>query len=203
MSSMVPLDGGSHDPRGHLTTHDLYGWLMSSDSRWPTAGVIETAHLTLEPLRVEHADEMAPLLDDRELHEYTGGRPATRTELRGRYARQVVGHSADGARGWLNWVVRHRDTAAAVGTVQATLREEAGGRLAEIAWVVARPYQGHGYASEAAAGMAGWLCQHSRQGVDPLVAHIHPDHQASISVARRVGLRATDVMVDGETRWTS
>jgi hypothetical protein len=43
---------------------------------------------------------------------------ATVDQLRERYARQIAGRSPDGAQGWLNWIARHRETGAAVGTVQ-------------------------------------------------------------------------------------
>ncbi|WBB65842.1 GNAT family N-acetyltransferase [Micromonospora sp. WMMD812] len=167
---------------------------------WPAAEPIETERLVLEPLRVGHAEEMAPLLDDERLHEYVGGRPDTPEELRARYARQVAGHSPDGAQGWLNWIVRHRDTGAALGVVQATVRLDGERAVAELAWVVAAPQQGRGYAGEAAAGMVGWL---DRQGIRALIAHVHPDHRASARVAERLGLRATDVVVDGELRWAT
>ncbi|MFC0507154.1 GNAT family N-acetyltransferase [Micromonospora costi] len=165
---------------------------------WPVAEPIETERLVLEPLRVEHADEMAPLLRDERLHEFVGGRPATPKELRSRYARQSVGRSPDGAEGWLNWILRHRETGDAVGYVQATVRLDGERPVAELAWVVISPEQGRGYAAEAAAGMIGWLDQ---QGVTALIAHVHPDHRASARVAERLGLRATDVLVDGERRW--
>lgn len=162
--------------------------------------LIETARLTLEPLRVEHAEEMAPLLDDQDLHTYVGGHPATLEQLRRRYARQAVGRSADGTERWLNWIARHRQTGAVVGTVQATLQDTAEGTSAEIAWVIARPHQRHGYANEAASAMVGWLRE---QGVHILGADIHPDHEASNGVARNLGLHPTDVIIDGEIRWTS
>ena len=111
----------------------------------------------------------------------------------------MVGHSADGTQGWLNWFARHRDSGAAVGTVQATMASEEGQTCAWIAWIVAVPHQGRGYAGEAAAAMSAWLRQN---GVSVLIAHVHPDHRASIGVARRVGLAPTNVMVDGEVRWT-
>ncbi|CAN5845036.1 GNAT family N-acetyltransferase [soil metagenome] len=171
-----------------------------TDPIWPAAETIATARLTLEPLRVEHAAQMAPAFDDERLHEFTGGQPATLEQLRERYAKQVVGRSADGTQGWCNWVVRHRGTGAVVGTVQATLQAKHGRTSAEIAWVVAVPHQGRGYASEAAAGMAAWLTKH---GAQVLVAHAHPEHHASIGVARSLGLSPSDVIVDGEIRWTT
>jgi RimJ/RimL family protein N-acetyltransferase len=167
---------------------------------WPDAEQIDTPRLTLEPLRIEHAGEMCPVLDDRSLHQYIGGKPLNLGQLRARYVVQVTGHSPDGAQGWLNWIMRHSTEQAVVGTVQATLSHQQGSMSAEIAWIVASPYQRRGYATEAARAIVGWLRQ---QGVDVFTAHIHPEHEASVRVARRLGLTATDAMVDGETRWVS
>lgn len=171
---------------------------------WPAAEVIETARLTLEPLRVEHAAEMAPALDDVALHRFTGGRPASVEQLWQRYRQQAAGRSPDGTEGWLNWVVRHRASGAPIGTVQATVSpagDRAGDRpQAQLAWVIATAHQGQGYAGEAAAGMADWL---RGRGVRRLLAHVHPEHRASERVAERLGLVPTDVEVEGETRWAS
>ncbi|MBA3798146.1 MAG: GNAT family N-acetyltransferase [Geodermatophilaceae bacterium] len=172
---------------------------VDSGSAWPSAAGIETARLILEPLRIDHAAELAPTLDDEALHRYIGGSPATLDELRSRFAAQIVGHSPNGAEGWLNWVVRTRDAGAAVGTVQTTLHGEPGARSAEIAWVIARPHQSKGYASEASGGMLVWLGRH---GVRRVNAHIHPEHRASIGVAKRLGLIPTEDIADGEIRWT-
>jgi len=165
---------------------------------WPAAEVIETERLLLEPLRADHAVEMATVLDDERLHAFIGGRPATLDELRARYIRLVAGRSADGSQGWLNWVVRHRRIGVPVGTVQATLRSN-GAVTAEVAWVIAAPHQRLGYAKEASAAMTGWL---RHRGVEALVAHVHPSHEASIRVARYLGLTPTDLVDDGEVRWT-
>jgi RimJ/RimL family protein N-acetyltransferase len=154
--------------------------------------------LALDPLRVEDAEEMAPLLADAQLHTYIGGSPAAVDELRDRYRRQVRGRSPDGSQRWLNWVVRRRDSGHAVGTVQATISVQDDTSVAEVAWVVATRYQRRGYAPEAAAEMLRWLRQH---GVAVVVAYVHPEHDASIAVARALGLRATERTRDGEVRW--
>ena len=163
---------------------------------WPAGAAIDTPRLRLEPLRADHAAELAPLLDDAALHAFTGGAPLPLADLERRSARLAGGRSPDGAEGWLNWVVRRREDDVAVGTVQATTS----GDVAALAWVVATPHQGRGYAREAAAGMAAWL---RGAGVRTLVAHIHPDHAASAAVARAIGLAPTPARVDGEVRWTS
>ncbi len=168
------------------------------DVDWPAAEPIQTARLTLEPLRVDHVGEMCEVLGDPALYAYTGGKPPSLDELRTRYAMQAVGRSPDGRHGWLNWIARDRDTGAAIGTVQATLDRTTDEYQAEIAWIIGVAYQRRGFATEAAGAMVAWL---EAQGVQTITAHIHPGHSASMGVARRLGLTATDVTVDGETRW--
>jgi RimJ/RimL family protein N-acetyltransferase len=160
----------------------------------PEIETLVTPRLTLEPLLERHAAELHPLLDSPALHEFIGGRPATAEELRARYSGLETRASPDGAEGWLNWVVREREGGAAVGVMQATVRP----RHALVAWVVGAPYQGRGYASEAAAGLVAWLLD---QGVRDIRAHVHPDHAASGAVAARTGLAPTDERVDGEVVW--
>jgi RimJ/RimL family protein N-acetyltransferase len=161
---------------------------------WPTE------RLDLEPLAVTHAAELAPLLDDASLHEFTGGAPLSAAALAARFARLAVRRSPGGDQLWGNWVMRIRATGAAAGTVQATL--PAGGPQAgpaEVAWVVVRAAQGCGYAKEAARSLvaalqrAGWT----------VVAYIHPGHLASQGVARAAGLSPTTGLRDGEVRWIS
>lgn len=178
---------------------------MSEPSPDPigTPAVIRTARLDLVPLRVEHADEMAAVLADPALHTFIGGAPDGVTALRARYGRMLAG-SPDPAVSWLNWVVRLRtgQLPCLVGTVQATVTPGADGDgpTAEVAWVIGTPWQGRGFASEAACGLVSWLTERAVQGV---IAHVHPDHKASAAVAASAGLAATDVVEDGEVRWES
>jgi RimJ/RimL family protein N-acetyltransferase len=169
-----------------------------ASSEWPAAEQIESPRLRLEPLRVGHAEEIAPLLDDDRLHEFIGGRPDSAAERRARYTRLAEGRSPDGVHGWLNWIVRDRDTDTILGTVQATV--SGGSQTAAVAWVIGSAHQGNGYAKEAAQAMVGWLREH---GVERLAARIHPQHRASIGVARSLGLSPTDTIIDGEVEWSS
>jgi RimJ/RimL family protein N-acetyltransferase len=171
---------------------------VTAAAPWPRAEALSTRRLVLEPLRPDHARELAPVLADPELHAFTGGQPADEDELRARFARQAAGRSPDGAQRWLNWVARDRATHAPVGTVQATITDDAGVRTAALAWVVATSRQGNGLATEAARAARDWLREH---GVTRFVAYVHPDHGASAAVARHLGLAATDELRDGEVRW--
>jgi RimJ/RimL family protein N-acetyltransferase len=165
-----------------------------------TARRLESERLVLDPLRPEHADELAPVLDDISLHRFIGGEPGGAEELRARFERQVVGRSPDGRERWLNWTVRERSSGGAVGTMQATVTSEGRPVVAELAWVIGASRQRQGFAKEAAELVASWL---RARRVLCLRAHIHPGHDASIAVARSIGLRPTDVMKDGELLWKS
>ncbi|MGW6465540.1 GNAT family N-acetyltransferase [Streptomyces rubiginosohelvolus] len=173
-----------------------------------------TARLDALPLEPSYAEEMAAVLADPALYAFTGGEPPAPAALRARYERQCAGSPDPGER-WWNWVLRVRAAGGTVGQaggeaggetarrvagelvgyVQATVR----GARAEIAWVVGTPWQGRGYASEAAQGLAAHLV--SAGGVRELVAHIHPDHAASAAVAVAAGLGPTEEWEDGERRW--
>ncbi|MFJ1911993.1 GNAT family N-acetyltransferase [Streptomyces sp. NPDC088147] len=190
------------------------------------ATVIDTERLTLLPLRVAYAEEMAAVLADPALYAHTGGTPPTAEELRTRYARQAAG-SPDPEVVWGTWMIGIREEAqeegqrsaescagssaghgptghvlagyVLAGYVQATIGPDGDGRTAELAWVVGTAWQGRGIATEAARGLVRWL---KGQGVRSLVAHIHPDHGASAAVAKAVGLAPTGERHDGEVRWS-
>ena len=146
---------------------------------------IRTQRLTLEPLRIDHATEMVGVLADPALYEFIGGEPPSEADLAARYTRQL---SRDD---WRNWIVRERDTGEPVGTVQATIADDA----TAIAWVIATNAQGRGYATEATRAVIENL------DAELFIAYIHPDHAASKSVAERLGFQPTDQLKDGEVRW--
>ncbi|WP_103535049.1 GNAT family N-acetyltransferase [Streptomyces sp. SM11] len=153
-----------------------------------------TARLDALPLDPAYAEEMAVVLADPALYVFTGGGPPDPAALRARYERQCDG-SPDPGELWWNWVLRVGEDGSLAGYVQATVR----GPRAEISWVIGTPWQGRGYASEAAKGLAAHLA--SAGSVRELVAHIHPDHAASKAVAAAAGLRPTGEWEDGEMRW--
>jgi RimJ/RimL family protein N-acetyltransferase len=154
---------------------------------------IDTDRLALLPLQVGYAEEMAKVLSDPDLYAFTGGEPATAEALADRYERQTAG-SPDPSDSWLNWVISSLESDALVGYVQATVVAD----TAEVAWVVGTSWQGRGYAKEAAQGLVDWL---AAQGTRTVIAHVHPDHQASALVAAVAGLTRTDQLQDGEYRW--
>lgn len=150
----------------------------------------------LRPLQVSDAAEMARTLQDPSLYEFTGGEPPTEESLTGQYTVQTRGNSAEGGERWLNRLVVLDSTGEAIGYVQATI--PLADDPTEISWVIGAPWQRQGHASAAASLL---LAELARFGVTDVVAHIHPDHEASAAAARRIGMTPTDQVVAGETRW--
>ncbi|MEU5879414.1 GNAT family N-acetyltransferase [Spirillospora sp. NPDC047279] len=164
----------------------------------PIAEAIETRRLVLEPPAAHDADEMAVVLGDPRLHDFIGGEPLTVDELRARYEQLAAGPAPFHQEGWLTWIIRRRRDRRAVGFVQATVTPGARGLRANVAWVVGMPFQGFGFATEAAAGMLGWLRAHA---VHEITAAVHPGNAPSAAVARKLGLRPTGEWSGDEIVW--
>jgi RimJ/RimL family protein N-acetyltransferase len=159
----------------------------------PATEVIRSERLTLSPLETSDATEMVGVLSDPTLYAFTGGEPPTADRLGEVYRQQTSGSPIEGET-WHNWIIRLEGVA--IGFVQATVD----GDGAELAWVVGTPWQGLGYATEAALAMRDWLASH---GVVQFSAHIHPEHSSSDAVAARVGLKPSGRLDDeGEMIWT-
>ena len=157
---------------------------------------ISTARLDLIPLTAADADDLFPVLDDPTLGRFTGETPPADVEaVRVGFARWEARRSPDGAELWLNWVVRRREDARAIGLMQATV----GDGDAAIAWTIGSAFQRQGFATEAGHALIAWLRE--TLGVQVIVGSIHPDNIASQTAAYRVGLRPTDRLHENELVW--
>lgn len=173
---------------------------------WPAAELLTTGDLRLEPLRVEHAEEMVAVLAPESLYRFTGGGAPNVARLRARYRSQTRGQSSDGSQGWLNWIVRCEPPGVAVGYVQATLEHQRGRRdrpdadilVASLGWVITPSAQGHGIATRTCAEVIDWL---SAQHVSRFQALIHPENTPSVRVAQKLGFEPTGAAVADEIRW--
>jgi len=161
------------------------------------AAIIATERLVLVPLQAEDADELCDVLYDDRLHEFIGGRPSSRLELHDRFVLLAAGSPREGEI-WMNWVIRRRLDSQAVGTVQATIRGVDGRQAARLGWMVGVEWQNQGFASEAATALVKWV---RKLGVEDIGANIHPDHDASATVAIRAGLHQTEEEFEGERVW--
>lgn len=163
------------------------------DADW----TLGTERLVLAPMVEGDSDALFELLKDPEIHAFTGSRPpGTADDVKSTIRHRASRRSPGGDELWLNWTLRLKADQAVVGYVQAGVK----GDRADMAWVVGVPFQRRGFASEASQRVLHWLCDDLC--VNEVRANIHPNHIASIRLARRLGLsRSGETTGDNEDVW--
>ena len=101
----------------------------------PKPVVLEGRHVRLEPLRMEHADELFAALDDDDTWTYLGLRPRSAADLE-RYVRDALDQQVLGSH--LPWLTRCLPDGAAIGTTRYGAIDRAS-RSVEIGWTVLGP----------------------------------------------------------------
>lgn len=144
---------------------------------------LETERLLLRPFRDEDLDAYAAMCADPEVMRYLGGRSVLNREDAWRQMAMFVGHWQ--LRGFGVWAVAERASGTLVGRVGLHFPE--GWPDREIAWTLARPYWGCGFALEAARAALAYA-------FGPLdwqraISLIDPDNRRSIRLAERLGER--------------
>jgi RimJ/RimL family protein N-acetyltransferase len=98
--------------------------------------------------------------------------------------------------GWGEWAVEESDTGAFVGRVgfryHPDFREDSS--QVEIGWLLARPFWGRGYATE--AGEVALQAGFERLGLERVVSVTTPANERSVAVARNLGMTEA-----GHTHW--
>ncbi len=165
---------------------------MSADPAGATLGIeanplgiptLSTERLRLRAFHDGDLDDYAAMYGDREVVRYlVGGGPEPWD--RGRAFRHMAflqGHWQLRRIG--TWAVELRRTGTFVGAIGFS--EPEGWPGCELAWVLARRWWGHGYATEGAR--AALAHAFTVLGKERIVSYIHPENRASIRVAERIG----------------
>ncbi len=143
---------------------------------------LETERLILRQFREEDLDAYAAMVADPEVMRHLGSGPMDREEA-WRNMAMVVGHWR--LRGFGMWAVEEKATGAMIGRVGCWRPE--GWPGLEVGWTLRREWWGKGYATE--AGRASLDAAFDRIGERHVISLIHDENQASIRVARRLGMR--------------
>ena len=148
--------------------------------------VVETERLRLRGHTMDDFAHTRALWSDAAVVTYMGGKPLTLEECWTRFLR-YIGHWS--VLGYGYWVVEEKATGDFVGEVGfgnfKRDMEPPLGAIPELGWVLAPAKHGKGYATEAAAAALQWGRKHF--GANDFACLIHPDHRASIRVARKCG----------------
>lgn len=156
--------------------------------------ILFTKRLRLEPIRREHAAVMLPLLVDPRLYTFLpADPPESLAELEKRYAFLEAGKSPDGREHWLNWTIFDRQTGAALGTFQATVRDNA---PSDIAYMIATAYWPRGTAREAGTAVIAHVF--ATYPTPLLAANLDTRNSASIGLVEALGFIRTGIIRDAD-----
>jgi RimJ/RimL family protein N-acetyltransferase len=144
---------------------------------------LETPRLRLRPFRAGDLEPYAAMCADPEVMRYVGDRGVLSRDDAWRQMAMLAGHWQ--LRGFGMWAVEERGTGGFVGRVGLHYPE--GWPDREIAWALARPYWGRGYALEAAR--AALAEAFGRLGWPRVISLIDPANARSVRLAERLGER--------------
>jgi len=165
--------------------------------------VLETERLVLRPFREEDLDAYATMCADPEVMRYLLiGRTFSRAESWEHMA-TILGHWQ--LRGYGLWAVEHRQSGNLVGRIGFINPE--GWPGFELAWTLARPYWGNGYATEGARAALTYGFEELNR--TDIISLINPANGPSIRLAERIGeslqdsieFRGKQVLVYGISRY--
>jgi RimJ/RimL family protein N-acetyltransferase len=147
--------------------------------------VVSTARLDLRPFVPDDLDALCAMYGDPEVMRYIGyGVALTHADTLEALGKIIADHLRNGF-GLLAAVLR--SSGEVIGRCGHHRWEIDGVDELEVGWMLARPYWGHGYATEAALA----LRDHGFEvlGRDHLVSLIQPANRRSVAVAERIGAR--------------
>lgn len=140
-----------------------------------------TERLRLRPFRQSDIDDYAALNADPEVARYLGGGGPWDRGRSWRHMAFLLGHWQLGGSGM--WAVEQKDTGTFVGMVGFAHPDGWAGF--ELAWTLVRQWWGLGYATEGARAALDYAFTVLKK--DRVISLIHPENQASIRVAERLG----------------
>ena len=111
----------------------------------------------------------------------------TREEAAASISKQLDRYSHDGYGAWL---AREKSSGRPVGRIGLMRKPLNGDTETEIAWMVHRPFQRCGYASEGGAACRDFALK--ELGLPRVIALVRPENLASAGVARRIGMSPVD-----------
>lgn len=148
----------------------------------PEAATIRTERLILRPWRDADHAPFAALNADLQVMEHFPG--VMSREASDALVANIEYHWAE--LGWGLWAVEVPGTAPFIGFVGLTRQDATGWPAVEVGWRLARPFWGHGYATEAAEQSLAF--GFDTLGLDEVISLTVPQNMRSRAVMERIGL---------------
>lgn len=156
--------------------------------------ILETKRLILRHLAPGDRDDRFALYRDPEIRRYFPEGPLTYVETKEELEWFRNGHPAHPELGL--WATIHKETALFIGRcglLPWTIEQRP---EVEVAYLLAKEYWGQGLGTEAARGIVDYGV--GQLHLSRLICMINPENQASVKVARNVGMTLEEEMQDEE-----
>jgi ribosomal-protein-alanine N-acetyltransferase len=156
--------------------------------------VFSTARLIIEPLTVQHADQMFAGLSDTAGYVFLPEDPPLSIDiLRERYRKLSTSPgSPDGKETWHNWIIKKNDSLAAVGYLQATHIVQ--NNTALVSYFIFPEFWKLGFGYEAVSWLVGHLFFELE--VQKLLALVDTRNVSSINLLSKIGFRKRRLIPD-------
>ena len=155
--------------------------------------LLDSRRLNLEPITEIHAQELCELFHDPDLHHFVPFEPISLEKQKERCARWAKRRSPDGTEIWLNWAGRDKASGQVIAHFQAGVRENG---VASIGYLVARAFQGKGYATEGLQTVFRFL--HEAMGVSEIKAWSDSRNEASHRLAKKLGMKQVEFIKNAD-----
>ena len=148
--------------------------------------VLETRRLVLGEMSLDDLDFLAAMTADPFVMRFYPKR-LSREEAAAGIRQQLDRYARDGIGAWL---AREKSSGRPVGRIGLMRRSVNGVVETEIAWMVHRPYQRCGYASEGGAACRDYAL--TTLGLPKVIALVRPENLPSCGVAEKLGMARVD-----------
>jgi len=158
----------------------------------PSTVILETERLLLRRLLPDDLDALFALYSDPEIRQYFPEGTLTYAETKEELDWFLNGHPAHPQLGL--WATIHKATNQFIGRCGLLPWEIEGRTEVEVAYLLAKPYWGQGLATEAAQALVDYGFEQLHY--PRLICMMYPANQASVNVAKRIGMTFEKAMED-------
>lgn len=150
-----------------------------------TIPTLNTSRLCLRPWRIEDAEALLQILQEKDILQYFPPTSPATLEKMEHYIRHHLAHWEE--RGYGHWAVTIREEGRVIGWNGLEFLPDT--QETEVAYLISQDYWGKGITTEAAQAVVDFGFQSA--GLDAIIGLVHPENIASQRVLEKIGLTFT------------
>lgn len=158
--------------------------------------ILQTKRCIVRELTMDDIDALFELYGPSEITRFV--EPLYEREKEMEYQRNYI-REIYGGYGYGMWTVADKGSGKLIGRIGVESHPKDDADTVELGYIIAMDWQGKGIAAEVCTAVLEYA--KDVLGKRRAYARIHPDNEASIRLAKKLGFVMTDEMIDGERVW--